>query len=328
MGCTTRGPHSPAYVVSHFVTEFNRADPYNGPVIATAELLRLFASPARVAEIAPDLGLNAGISAGDPAASAAATDDQERGWLVREGLGCLRGAADPGTADALVRGIEALHARGLAAPFVYAFDDAWALGEHLRARISRLVGREYRLVEDVWAWRIEPGTGRGWPAHRGIADVRLDRDAPEAINVWVALTDVTADRACMHAVPLEDDPGYPEALDRVDAPLTSVRALPVRAGDALFWNANVLHWGGRCAARAAGPRVSCSFTLCRNDAATRFPDMTLLPPLASFDLAARMDVLARMVLLYGTEERGEVSGVVREWASLTHALATRFGRLA
>lgn len=100
--------------------------------------------------------------------------------------------------------------------------------------------------------------------------------------------------------------------------------MPVDAGDALFWNANVLHWGGRCSPSAAGARASCSFTLLRADAAARFPAMKQLRSLERLDPQARMDLLARMVLVYGDAERGDVAQVVREWAGLTHALATRF----
>jgi ectoine hydroxylase-related dioxygenase (phytanoyl-CoA dioxygenase family) len=220
----------------------------------------------------------------------------------------------------------ALHERQLPASFVYAFDEAWAIGDRLRRRISRAVQHDYALVEDVWGFLVPPGTA-GWPAHRGISDVVLDRAAPEILNVWVALTDVTVDRACMHAVPLPEDPRYPASLASVDtavAPHAAITAMPVDAGDALLWNANVLHWGGRCSPSAAGARASCSFTLLRADAAAKFPEMKLLRPLEQLDLQARMDVLARMVLVYGDPERGDVAEGVREWAVLTLALATRF----
>ena len=252
-----------------------------------------------------------------------AGDRVERVWLARDGVAPLREAADAAVCAALVRGIEALRKRDLPAAFIYAFDEPWTIGERVRLRIAALVGSDYRLVEDVWAWHVPPGTG-GWPPHRGIADVRLDREAPEVLNVWVALSEVTTDRACIHAVPLDEDPGYPDALERLDAPLASVRALPVNAGDALFWNANTLHWGGRCAPRAEGPRVSCSFTLCRADAVDRFAELRLLPPLETFDHAARMDAVARMILLYG-DGQPDVTNVVREWATLTHELTARFG---
>lgn len=284
-------------------------------------LLKLVASPAKMREIAPGLTIRGAVA--PPASPTPPAERPAHAALLAEGLGRLGAVASIDLCARLVSAIEALHALELPAAFVYAFDEAWALGERVRERIASLVGQDYALVEDVWAWLIRPGSA-GWPAHRGISRVVLGREAPEVINVWIALTDVTPERACMHAVPLVDDPGYPASLERIEAPPAEARPLPAPAGDALFWNANVLHWGGRCAVQAAGPRVSCSFTLCRADATARFPELKLLRPLTGFDLAARMDALARMVLVYGDADRGDVRAVVREWAAVTHALATRF----
>jgi hypothetical protein len=292
-----------------------------GVSTAVQQLLSLAAAPAKLREIATELHIGTAVLGGSGGSSAELT---ERPWLVRDGFAGLPRAVPEATSAALVRGIRALRERALPASFIYAFDEPWAIGDSLRQRISAVTGSAYALVEDVWAWEIAPGEG-GWPPHRGIRHECLDREAPEVINVWVALSDVTADRACMHAVPLDEDPGYPGALDRVDASLSVVRALPVRAGDALFWNANVLHWGGRCAARAAGPRVSCSFTLCRADAAPRFPDLVALGPLAELGLAKRMDLLARMLMVYG-HDQADVTDVAREWAAITHGLTTRFSQ--
>lgn len=268
--------------------------------------------------------IHASLTIGGVLAPSHATDDAdlaERRWLARDGIAVLRNAAKGDVCAVLVTAIEVLEARGLPACFVYAFDETWAIGEALRARVGALTDREYCLVEDVWAWRIAPGT-RGWPPHRGISHVSLDREAPEVVNVWVALSDVTADRSCMHAVPLDDDPGYPGALSRTEGALASVRALPIAAGDALAWNANVLHWGGPCASRAAGPRVSCSFTLVRADATRGFPDLIPVGSGATLDLSARMDMIARMTAVYG--DLADLSPVVREWATLNQALVSRF----
>jgi hypothetical protein len=38
-----------------------------------------------------------------------------------------------------------------------------------------------------------------------------------------------------------------------------------------------------------------------------------------------MDAVARMILVYG-KDQPDVSDVVREWATITHALSTRFSR--
>ena len=293
------------------------------PSATLEDLLRLASSAVAWRQIGPDLSVTTCAPHAPPSSPLAAADAACHHWLEREGFSSLGPIAEPFVCTALVRAIQELRARGLPASFVYAFDEAWAIGQALRHRISAIVGHDYRLVEDVWAWHILPGAGRGWPAHRGVASERFDRQAPEVINVWVALSNATPERACIHAIPLDQDPGYPDALDRLDASLESVRALPAAAGDALLWNANVLHWGGPCSARAIGPRVSCSFTLCRADAARRLPGLTMLAPLARLDLAARMDVLARMVLVYG-QDQSDVSDVVREWAALTHALTRRF----
>ncbi len=292
-------------------------------------LVRLAASPPAFAEIAPGLEVSDAIPSirpGRPRPTSlshrAGANQPDHDWLAREGFSVLTDAAPREACAALAEAVEALHACELPAVFLYAFDQPWRLGERVRRRISAAAGREYRLVEDVWAWRVAPGGG-GWPPHRGIDEARLERDAPEILNVWLALGDVAADQACMHAIPLDEDPGYPDALATVEAPLASVRALPARAGDALVWNANVLHWGGRSAPRAAGPRVSCSFTLCRADAVDRFA-VPLMTTLDMLDLAGRMDVVARMVTLYGGDDRGDVATVVRQWANLTHGLAARF----
>jgi hypothetical protein len=287
------------------------------------ELLRLVSSPRELQQVAPELSLRAAASAVDATRPGLMpAEENRREWLIRDGFAALPGVLAEPAALALATAIDALRARDLPAAFLYVFDETWALGERVRARISALTGHAYEIVEDVWAWRIAPGEG-GWPPHRGISHAHLYRQAPEILNVWVALREATADRACMHAIPLDEDPAYPDELARVDGPLTAVRALPVHAGDALFWNANLLHWGGRCAARAAGPRVSCSFSLCRSDAAARFPDLALVPPGGPVELVKRTDLLARMILLYGADQP-DVSDVVREWAAITHGLATRF----
>jgi hypothetical protein len=283
-------------------------------------LLRLLGSADELAKLAPALTISASV----PVATGGAPSPEATMGLAAEGFASLTRTIPDGLAEALVLAAGALRARDLPASFLYAFDAPWTIGEQLRERIGTMLGGAYLLVEDVWAWHVPPGSG-GWPPHRGIADVQLDRERPEILNVWIALSDVPVDRACMHVVPLDEDLGYPNTLAKLDAPLATVRALPASAGDALFWNANILHWGGRCAERASGARVSCSFSLCRADAIERFPALALVPPLATLDLGARMDALARMIRLYG-EDQPDVSAAVREWANLTHELASRFGR--
>jgi hypothetical protein len=237
--------------------------------------------------------------------------------IAHEGLAFLRGAAEA-EAPALSEAVASLAAAELPPVFLYVFQDAWTLADRLRERISALLGAPYRVVDDAWAWQIEPGKGRGWPPHRGVPTL-LDRRTPELVNVWVALTDATPERSCIHFVPLDSDPGYPHELERGDAPLDAVRAVPARAGDALYWNANVLHWGGGCSARAAGPRRSCSYTLARPDAPEALAGRVIDP--RELDTDARFDLVARQIAVYG-EGQPDVSQELLTWARATCALAS------
>ena len=108
------------------------------------------------------------------------------------------------------------------------------------------------------------------------------------MNVWIALSDVGEESACMHVVPFDRDPHYPNALDRVDVDPALAIPLPVPAGSVLAWNANVLHWGGEMKP-GAPPRVSMSFTLRR----AALPSSRRA---ATFE--ARVDLVADMLVTY------------------------------
>lgn len=281
------------------------------------DIFRLTDDAARVAALAPMLAVEPRPA---PAVEAPPAEDAaERECFVADGYAILAGAAPTELASRLADGVGSIVAAGLPAVLVYAFAEAWIVGEAVRARASALLGAPYALVEDLWAWRIPRGSGRGWPPHRGVTAPLLDRSAPELVNTWVALSDAAADRACMHLVPLGEDPGYPDALERCDAPLEAVRALPVTAGTALAWNANVLHWGGACAARAAGPRVSCSFTLVRGGTPHEesWPTVRTMP-----DFTARMGVIAHQIVTYG-EGQPDVGPDVLAWARARATLDAR-----
>jgi ectoine hydroxylase-related dioxygenase (phytanoyl-CoA dioxygenase family) len=294
--------------------------------VSIEELLALLGSPDALVQAAPTLHVSASLPARTTAVEAPPEAREESRALAQRGFAAARGAIDGRTALATARAIEALRERSLPASFVYAFDEPWMIGEQIRQQMSHRLGHEYRLVEDVWAWHVPPGHG-GWPPHRGVYDVSLDRAAPEILNTWVALSEVPADRACIHVVPIDQDTGYPGTLERVDVPPSAGQALPANPGDVLFWNANVLHWGGECAERATGPRISCSFTLCRADAVVRFPRLQILRPLSELDLTARVDAIARMVTTYG-KHQPDVSEAVSQWAALTVALTSRFAATA
>ncbi len=284
-------------------------------VHGTGELLRRVESVAFWRGLSPLLHVEgeAGPAGPEP------DDGRERAWLEREGLVELPGAAPLEVARAITDVVASLVAGGLPGTFVYVYDEVWAIGERLRARLERLVSTPLVLVEDFWAFHVLPGS-RGWPPHRGNPRQLLDRAAPEHLNAWIAMTDVPAERGALAFVPLEDDPGYPSDLGRVDAPLAAVRALPVSAGTALAWNGNVLHWGGPCAARAAGPRVSVTFTYARPDA-VRAMGMAPLEGIPR-SVAARRQAIAGQIALYGGGQP-DVSPDVLAWARADAILADR-----
>lgn len=214
----------------------------------------------------------------------------------------------PEAAAACAAAIERLVAAGAPPTALYALEEPWAVGEGIRAAASAALGGPYELVSDFWAFHVRPGQ-RGWPAHRGVYD-RLDRTAPEWINVWLALSDVEADRAAMHLVPLDDDPAYLRGdLDAVTE--AGGAPVPLRRGQALAWNANLLHWGGPCAATAAGPRISMTFTLRRGG-----------PALAPASPWARLDRLAEQIRVYGDTDPC-ITPEHRAWAETTLALTAR-----
>lgn len=294
-----------------------------------SSLLRATDAPRRILEHVGSLAPGLSISPlGDVAAGSVRVipaDQEQAHLLAREGIATLPDAIPrEETNAALIRGIGSLIDAALPAVFIYLFDEVWRIGDALRARVSALLGRPYALAEDGWAWQVERGR-EGWAPHRD-DDRVLDRAAPERVNVWVALTDTTADRSCIHVVPLEQDEHYPNALDRDEARAASVRQLPVGARTGLVWNANLLHWGGRCASDAAGPRVAISFTLIRADAAERmgFP----LVDLAEHSPERRVDTVAKWIAGYGPKGLPDVSDEIRSWAKATCALQNALARIS
>jgi ectoine hydroxylase-related dioxygenase (phytanoyl-CoA dioxygenase family) len=115
----------------------------------------------------------------------------------------------------------------------------------------------------------------------------------------------------MYAVPLCADPGYPADLGRTDAPLEAVRGLPIADGDLLFWNANLLHWGGASSAFSHTQRRSVTVTLVERSA---FLELRRATPLASATARERIDGIARQICIYG-----HVPPAVADWARFTVA---------
>ena len=261
-------------------------------------------TPAALAARAPDLrvGGEVAVTAGSPIDG---VELARRGWTALS-------LVDGDTCQRLVAVIESLRADVLPPVAVYAFDEVWAVAEALRLRIEAALG-PYALVEDFWAFAIDPGQA-GWPPHRGTYD-SLARDRPEWLNAWVALTDVEEDRSCMHFVPLDEDAALCRRdLDDVAFDANAVIRAPLSRGAALLWNANVLHWGGASANTRKEPRVSLTFTF------TRVVTPRFNPEL--LDGWQRLDAIAGQIALYGDKDPA-LSEDVRFWATQTASLGRR-----
>jgi hypothetical protein len=217
----------------------------------------------------------------------------------------------------LARAITTLRSHDLHPTFVYAYDEAWHMLDALRPHLSRLLGDDFDVLADVWAWHIDPRIDRGgWPIHRGCyEDVRDATGTPSLLNVWIALTDATVQNACIHLVPLSHDPHYPADLHNLTSLENVALALPIAARGALVWNANVAHWGGTCDPSCRDPRISMSFTVRRHAPFARdFPRVHLPLPFRQ-----RLDLVAEQFETYGDKELAPDRPEMR-WAAMLRGM--------
>ncbi|HSQ62654.1 MAG TPA: phytanoyl-CoA dioxygenase family protein [Polyangiaceae bacterium] len=240
--------------------------------------------------------------------------DAEVARMRSDGRASLERVVPVALCSRLADAVRRLHDARIPTPFLYVFDEAWEVAAELAGAFEALVGGEPWILPDVWAWFVpRDARARGWAPHRGVDyDVRDARGTPTLVNAWIALSDVTADAACMHVVPLPVDPHYPHSLDRIDVPEALGVPLPVPAGSLLAWNGNVLHWGGRMAESAHGPRISMSFTVRRDSE----PGAMRPGEAPAFD--ARVDLVADMLVTYDSSAR--VAPDWLEWARLSRGM--------
>lgn len=224
---------------------------------------------------------------------------------------------DPPTTASLARAVVALRARHLHPTFLYVYDESWHTLDALRQRLTPLLGDGFEALADVWAFHVDPTRDRGgWPIHRGwYEDVRDATGTPALVNVWVALTDATERNACMHVVPLSRDPHYPADLHDLTGLEDLALPLPVAAGSALVWDANVAHSGGTCDPSFLGPRISISFTLQRHGSVATDNYIPELP----LPFRARLDLIAQQFETYGDRELSPDCNEMR-WAKLLHGM--------
>lgn len=240
---------------------------------------------------------------------------------VREGYFQAPPVIGQAEAARLARVVEDLVQRGIPPVFCLVYDEFWRMFAGLDPLLRVLLGDGYRTMPtDIWAWHVPARDGAtGWGPHRDLprADAVRANGLPRLLNVWLPLTDVAPDNACMYVLPTHLDPNFPEHVDGGEFSLRdwqNIRALPARAGSPLGWNTQVLHWGGRSSGRAAVPRISVGiyFHSADCDLHAMNPDVarqgfTSLPfgPGLELPFAARLEAIAGAIYMYNRRIPGD-----------------------
>lgn len=208
---------------------------------------------------------------------------------------------ETGTVEPIRRAVETLSALGLPTSFIYVFDEVWQLYASAEATLSDLVGPDFLMGGDLWAWHLPPGpSSAGWGPHRDdqFADEGFDSDGnPTHISLWVALSDADETNGCMYVLPKNQTTwtgGRTTELSLEEA--ASVRAQPARAGTVLSWTSDVLHWGGRSTDRARNARTSICLYAQRGDHRRLTTDMVSLSDSVPF--VHRLGIICRALIRY------------------------------
>lgn len=196
--------------------------------------------------------------------------------------------------------IERAHSLGIPPVFIWLFDEPWAAFYRQHATLSALLGQDYRILPDFWAWRVDPKAGQaGWRPHRDKGSISLRADGtPKALTIWIPLTEATPLNGCMYIVPADRDPVYGTEQEndhrKVDYP--SIRALPAKPGDYLCWNQAVLHWGAQSSQFGGAPRMSMALEFQRADEAPF--NEPLIQTLGVLPYSDRLKLCAKQILQY------------------------------
>ena len=147
------------------------------------------------------------------------------------------------------------------------YDDFYQVAARLDNLLKPILGEGYLFIADeIEAYHIANSDNAGGsPHHRDslMTHKAISGDGmPLLVNVWVALTDITPEDACMYVVPAQHDPDYPSNGIEPDDPHRmrfhpeDIRAVPVKAGSVICWSTSLIHWGGRSSSFANHPRMS------------------------------------------------------------------------
>ena len=276
-----------------------------------------------------------------PGTPGRAVDDAEPvdpGLLERvrtEGYCIVPEALDNERTGRVLKLIDRLARQGWPPAFAFLYDEPWAVfrSAPVRRIVTALLGEGYVQLPDFFAWRI-PARDRahGYRPHREAEQKGMTEadGTPNALTVWIPLTDATTDNGCMHVLPrnvelfrfLDADLKAMYGTQPTSAALAMLhraRALPAPAGSVLCWNHEIIHWGGFSSAAASNDRVSFAFEFLRNvpngfvhehsvfnPPAPSQPPVTLNPADALPTFEQRRYLLAKAVCAYNFDRAGDI----------------------
>jgi hypothetical protein len=253
---------------------------------------------------------------------------------------------DPQETEELRRIIGNLHAHNIMPLYVTIYDEFWELLYRLRWIITPILGGNCRFLPDFWAWYIEPrDDNAGWKPHRDAQPVRgmIRTDGrPRLCTLWIPLMDVEASNSCIYVLPRKyddelrkmihrsrDDPdrGEIQKFPITTQNLTRVRALPVREGAIIGWDATTFHWGSGSSQWATEPRISIGIYIESQDIPlhglpfneTGMRHIDLDDPDFRMPFETRLTVIANILDTYiykfnkGTESDAFLSEAVRQF---------------
>lgn len=245
------------------------------------------------------------VSAPNYHLAALPTLSAESGEAIRalvKNEGYFQGTMDPWNVSlsTLTDTISRLHSVGLLPVFAFMYDEMWMLAQQLHPVISSLLGPQYAMLPDFWAWHVDPRKAEsGWRPHRDKGYKALAADgSPTSVTAWIPLTHATTLNGCMYIVPADRDPTYGTPQDRDwKFDYSDIRALPAQAGQFFVWNQAVLHWGSHASPRAGDlVRMSCAFEFQRTDMPAW--NQPLLPPGGRLSFEQRLQLIGKQVKQY------------------------------
>lgn len=273
----------------------------------------------------PDLTISDARPADDetPFVSAWATEPQWQQRLIEEGFVTSPPLLDSGDLERLRVGVERIVAAGLPPGCALMYDEFQSVIARLLGAVSPLLGPNVVMVpDDFWVFHVppgDPGVGRwtAFPPHRDQSSPdagMLAGHLPTMLNAWVALTDVSTDHSCMYLVPADCDQDYRSEIRAVNPErfrLVDIRAVPLQAGQVLFFEPHLAHWGSRSSPHALHPRISLAGFLQRADGPIPSSETTSLADPLSLEQRA-IWVLRSLRMIVGEERcvsMGEKVGV-------------------